>query len=461
MLTLTSGSVARNCAGHSRRTALKVGTLGVAGLALPDLFRMQAAAKGNGGTPAKKSVILLWLDGGPSQLETYDPKPDAPVEYRGPFGVCKTATPGVLVSELMPQTAKRFDKVALLRSVHHDTGDHFAGAHWMTTGRFGATSGNKAQKYPSVGSVVAKVNGANVAGLPPYVGLPSAETVFLFPGYMGAAYLGAAANPFDVNREQQYLGPTDPGPVRTPKWLSGMKGTNADALADKAGLLKQFDTLRRDLDTAGTAATMDDYQQQAIDLILGGKARAAFDFDKEDPKAGDRYGTNATARYTMMARRLVEAGVTFVTVDMPHWDDHSNIEKAHATKVTVVDRAVSALLDDLSERGLLDTTMVIVAGEFGRTPKINTGQPGIPVPGRDHWGSVFSVMMAGGGLKGGVVVGKSSTKAEYPVERALVPADVLATVYHQLGIDPKQTFKDFGGRPVPILDEGEAIREIV
>ena len=457
MLTVTSGPVSRNCAGVSRRAALKVGALGIGGLMLPDLLR----ARANTPSAKKKSVILIWLDGGPSQLETYDPKPDAPVEYRGPFGVCKTRSPGVLVSELMPETAKRFDQVALLRSVHHDTGDHFAAAHWVTTGRFGATAANKAQQYPSVGSVVAKVKGSNAPGLPAYVGLPSAETVYLFPGYMGAAYLGAACNPFDVNREQQYLGPTDASPVRTPKWLSGLKGTTADTLPERTSLLKQLDTLRRDLDTSGTAALMDEHQQKAIDLILGGSARTAFDFDKEDPKAADRYGRSATARYTMMARRLVEAGVTFVTVDMPHWDDHANIEKAHAMRVPVVDKAVSALLDDLSDRGLLETTLVIVAGEFGRTPKINTGLPGQPTPGRDHWGSAFSVLLAGGGVTGGVVVGRTSAKAEYPVERALTPADVLATVYKVMDIDPKLTFKDHSGRPVPLVDDGEAIKEIL
>ncbi|MCU0703598.1 MAG: DUF1501 domain-containing protein [Fimbriiglobus sp.] len=455
MLTVSSGPAIRNCAGLTRRAALKVGALGFAGLSLPNLLRAS-----DGQSSPKKSVILVWLDGGPSQLETYDPKPDAPAEYRGPFGVCKTATPGVCVSELMPETARRFGKLALLRSVNHGTGDHFAAAHWVTTGRFGATVANKTQQYPSVGSVVAKVKGANAPGLPAYVGLPSAETVYLFPGYMGAAYLGAAYHPFDVNREQQYLGPTDPGPVRTPKWLTGLKGATADGMTERTSLLKQLDTLRRDLDTSGTAALMDEHQQKAIDLILGGSARSAFDFDKEDPKAADRYGRSATARYTMMARRLVEAGVTFVTVDMPHWDDHANIEKAHAMRVPVVDQAVSALIDDLSDRGLLDTTLVVVAGEFGRTPKINTGLPGQPVPGRDHWGSAFSVLMAGGGLRGGVVVGRTSAKAEYPVERPLTPADVLATIYKVMEIDPKQAFKDHTGRPVPLIDDGEAIKEL-
>ena len=440
--------------GISRRAALQVGSLGALGSSLPQL--MQAQAK-QPTTAKKKSIILIWLDGGPSQLETYDPKPEAPAEYRGPFGVAKTKTPGVAVSALMPETAKRFDKLALIRSVHHDTGDHFAAGHWMTTGRFGSTSINQAQKYPSVGSHIAKAHGPNNPGLPAYVGLPSAQTIYLFPGYMGAAYLGGAYNPFDVNQTERYLGANDTRPVRSPAWLSGTKN---NLTSERARLLSQFDTMRRDVDKTGIADSMDQYQRQAVDLILGNKARAAFDIDKEDPRSADRYGTSAWARYTMMARRLVEAGVTFVTVDMPHWDDHSSIEKSHGMKVPVVDKAVSALLDDLEERGLRDDVLVVVMGEFGRTPRINTGQPGIPVPGRDHWGNAISVMMSGGGLKGGVVVGKTNSKAEYPVERALKPSHILATMYSVMGIDPKQTFKDHGGRPHPMLDDGEPIAEI-
>lgn len=458
MIALQTGRSSKNCAGVTRRAALKAGFLGIAGLTLSDYWKLRAEA---GTSSNRKSVILLWLDGGPSQLETFDPKPDAPAEYRGPFGVARTHVPGVNLSALMPETAKRFDKVALVRSVHHDNGDHFAAAHWMTTGRFGSTSVNQAQKYPSVGSFVARVNGPNVTGMPAYVGLPSAETVYLFPGYMGSAYLGGAYNPFDVDRDSKYLGANDTRRIRSPKWIGTLNAQGSDRLNDRSDLLKNFDTLRSDFDTSGTASDMDKIRQQAYDLMLGSKAREAFDLDKEDTRTADRYGTGPWGRYTLMARRLVEAGVTFVTVDMPHWDDHSGIEKGHGTKVPVVDRAVGALLDDLSERGMLNDVLVVVMGEFGRTPRINTGQPGIPVPGRDHWGNAVSVLMAGGGLNGGVVVGRTNAKAEHPVERALKPADVLATVYHVLGIDARQTFKDHSGRPVAILDDGEPIRELV
>ena len=467
MLAIHSGPAYRNCQGHTRRAAIKAGFLGVAGLGLPQLLQAKADTRGltsPGSPPAgsnELSVILVWLDGGPSQLETYDPKPDAPAEYRGPFGVCKTNAPGVLTSALMPETARRFGKVSFIRSLHHDNGDHFAAGHWMTTGRFGSTAVSLPQKYPSVGSYISKLKGPNNPNLPAYVGLPAAQTIYLFPGYMGSAYLGGQYNPFDVDRERKYLGATDATRVHSPKWLSSLGTAGAAGVADRGPLLKQFDKVRRDLDASGAMDTMDRFQQQAMDLVLGSDARHAFDLDRESPKSFDRYGQGPWAQYTLMARRLVEAGVTFVTVDMPHWDDHSSIEKSHGMKVPVVDRAVSALVDDLDERGLLERTMVVVMGEFGRTPRMNTGQPGIPVPGRDHWGNAISVMVAGGGLKGGVVVGSTNAKAERPKDRPLKPEALLATIYHRLGIDPAQTFKDHTGRPHPILDDGKPIDELL
>jgi hypothetical protein len=461
MLTLHSGPASTNCFGVTRRAALQAGFLGAAGLSLPEYLRARAAQPTAGS--GEKSVILIWLDGGPSQLETFDPKPEAAAEYRGPFGICKTAIPGVCVSALMPGVAKRINKVSLVRSLHHDTGDHFAAAHWMTTGRFGSTSVSQAQKYPSVGSYVARVQGSNRPGLPAYVGLPSAETVYLFPGYMGAAYLGGAYNPFDVDREMRYLGATDLRRVRSPKWLSNLDASkdSLENAAGRTGLLEQFDSIRREVDQSGVMAAMDKFQQQALDLVLGSEARVAFDIDREHPRSADRYGQTPWGRYTLMARRLVEAGVTFVSVDMPHWDDHSGIEKGHGAKVPVVDQAVSALIDDLEERGLLDRVMVVVMGEFGRTPRINTGQPGIPIPGRDHWGNAISALVAGGGITPGVVVGRTNDRAEHPVERALKPAALLATIFHQLGIDATQSFKDHTGRPHPMLDDPTPIRELV
>ena len=458
MLQIQQGSRARNCQGMTRRSALKAGFLGLTGLGLPDLFRLRA----QGSAELKDTaVILIWLDGGPSQLETYDPKPDAPAEYRGPFGVINTNVPGIRLCETLPNHARHADKMVFVRSLHHDNGDHFAGGHWMLTGRFGSTTVDQAPKFPSVGSYTARVRGANQAGIPAYVGLPAAQSIYLFPGYQGSAYLGGAYNPFDVDRVQKYLGCNSNVKVGKPKCLENFTAADADQLKGRQALLASFDTLRRDIDRSGTMDSLDRFQQQAIDMIVGGEARKAFNLDLEDPRLADRYGQGPWGRYTLMARRLVEAGVTFVTVDMPHWDDHSKIQEGHGTKLQHVDRAVGALVDDLHDRGLLDKVLVVVMGEFGRTPKLNTGQPGIPVPGRDHWGNAISAMMVGGGLRGGQVVGATNSKAEHPVDRPLKPADLLATVYHVLGIDPNLTFKDHSGRPVAILDEGKAIAEVI
>ena len=456
MLHIYNGGNAANCAGMRRRTAIKAGFLGLMGLSTADLLRLQAETK-----MAKrgKSVILIWLDGGPSHMETYDPKPEAPIEYRGPWGAIGTKVPGIRITEKMPEHAKHADKMVFLRSVHHDNGDHFAAGHWMLTGRFGSNAASQAQQFPSVGSYIARLKGANAAGIPPYVGLPAAQSIYLFPGYQGAAYLGPAYNPFDANNQQKYLSAAHVAAIDPPKCLENL--ANAGRTQERMSLLQSIDSTRREIDRSGLMGAMDRYQQQATEMILGGKAREAFDIEKETVKDRERYGRNAWGHYTLMARRLVEAGVAFVTVDMPHWDDHSNIDKGHGYKVPPLDKAVGALMEDLTDRGMLKDTLVVVMGEFGRTPRINTGQPGIPVPGRDHWGNVFSVMLAGGGLKTGQVVGASDAKGEYPAERPLSPADVLATIYHVMGIDQHHTFNDHGGRPVHILDAGKPIAEII
>ncbi len=458
MLTFRDRLPGENCRGISRRSALKAGFLGVGGLGLADLLKLRAS-----GAAARRdtAVILLWLDGGPSQLETYDPKPEAPVEYRGPYGTIETNVPGIRIADRLPNHARHADKMVLVRSLHHDTGDHFAGAHWMLTGRFGSTTANLPQKYPSVGSITAKMRGANAPGLPPYVGLPAAQSVYLFPGYQGAAYLGSAYNPFDVDTQQKYLPANSNIQITRPRCFDEFRQTQAGRIEGRNNLLASFDKLRRDVDQSGMMDSLDRYQQQAVEMILGGKAQEAFDLEKEDPRVAERYGASPWGRYTLMARRLVEAGVTFVTVDMPHWDDHSNIDKGHGYKLGPLDQAVGGLLDDLAERSLLNRVLVVVMGEFGRTPRINDGQPGIPIPGRDHWGSAISVMLAGGGLRTGQVVGATNARAEYPVQRPLTPDDLLATIYHVLGIDSTIAFPDHAGRPVPILDIGQPIAEVI
>lgn len=455
MLQILNGPAQANCQGLSRRTAIKVGFLGLLGLTSGDLLRLRAA-----GARDNRSVILLWLDGGPSHLETYDPKPEAPAEIRGPWGAIKTNVSGMRISESLPLHARLANHMVLVRSMHHKNGDHFAAAHWMLTGRFGSNANNLPQKFPSVGSYVARLRGRSPSGLPAYVGLPAAQSVYLFPGYQGAAYLGPGFNPFDVNQQQKYLGATDTSKIQPAKFLENSV-TDAQRIQSRIGLLSQLDQFRRDLDRSGAMDAMDHFHQKALDLVLGERARQAFDIDREDARTRDRYGRGPWGHYTLMARRLVEAGVSFVTVDMPHWDDHSQIEKGHGAKLAVFDKAASALVQDLADRGMLKDVLVVAMGEFGRTPKLNQGQPGIPIPGRDHWGDAFSVMLAGGGLRTGQVVGATNAKGEFPTEYPVTPADLLATVYHVLGIDPRQTFLDHSGRPVPMLDSGAPIRSII
>ncbi|MBI3877944.1 MAG: DUF1501 domain-containing protein, partial [Verrucomicrobia bacterium] len=367
MLQLQNGPLSFTCRGVSRRSALKAGFCGLLGLTTADLLRLRASGsvKRSG-----KSIILIWLDGGPSHMESYDPKPEAPSEYRGPWGAIETNVPGIRISAQLPQHAKHADKMVFLRSVHHKNGDHFAAGHWMTTGRYGSHANDLPQKYPSIGSIVARTQGPLIKGVPAYVGLPSAQTIYLFPGYMGAAYLGPAFNPFDANSTQRYLSASDKSPVQPPKILENSTG-DTGRIRNRVDLLSQLDHFRRDLDKSRTMDAMDAYQQQAVDLVLGNNAREAFDMEKEKPATRDRYGRGPWGHYTLMARRLVEAGVSFCTVDMPHWDDHSNIEVGHGYKLPVMDKAIGALMQDLADRSMLDDVLVMVMGEFGRTPKIS------------------------------------------------------------------------------------------
>lgn len=459
MLTVTRGGFAsRNCQGFTRRSALKAGTLSAFCFSLADFFKVSARA-GSKSADTGKSVILIWLDGGPPQHETYDPKPEAPSEYRGPWGDRPTNVPGIRFSELLPLQSRHADAMAVLRSVHHDNNDHFAAAHWMLTGRFGATTVDKAQRYPSVGSCVAKLCPPKVVGLPPYVGLPSAESVYLYPGYQGAAYLGGAYDPFQVNLKQKYLAANMKGAIQAPPFLETLSGDNT-RMDERASLLKQLDGIDRSMDRSGTMETYDHHQRSALEMLLGSHARSAFDIEKESAKTRDAYGRGPWGHYTLMARRLVESGVRFVTVDMPHWDLHADIKKGLEDRMPAFDRAVAGLMQDLKDRRLLDDVLVVIMGEFGRTPKINNGLPGNPAPGRDHWGAAMSVVLAGGGLRMGQTIGATNRRGETPTERPLTPGDVLATIYRVMGIDHHGTFPDHSGRPVHLVDQGSPIAEL-
>jgi hypothetical protein len=434
---------------RDRRSFLKVASLGLGGLTLPGVLRARAAAPER--APSDTAVILIFLSGGPSQLDTFDPKPDAPEEVRGPFASIPTALPGVRVTELFPQTARLMDRMSLLRSLHHTTGSHHEGYHWMMTGANLEGGRLGVNQRPAVGAVAARFRGPNRAGMPAYVGMPRVT------GYGGPAYLGIGYGPFEV---------PDPN---APKFhipnLRMPAGVDAGKLADRKELLRSFDTMKRDLDTRGSALALDGVQREAFDLVLGPTAREAFDIEKEGTRLRDRYGRTRIGQCCLMARRLVEAGVTFVVYEdfeTAEWDLHGpagndpfGVKRGTTLKGGQLDRALSALVEDLEDRGLLDRTLVVAVGEFGRTPKINGGG------GRDHYPFVFSALLAGGGLRHGQVIGASTAKAEYPRERPLTPGDLLATVYHVLGIDPKTAPPDATGRPIPLLSEGEALRELI
>ena len=459
MLDFIAPSASRRCDGVSRRSFLRAGTLGagLGGLSLSNLLRMEASAASTPGPAASdRSVILVWLDGGPPQHETYDPKPDAPAEFRGPLKAMGTNVPGVQISELLPYHARLMDRMSLIRSVYHNNGDHFTGAHWMLTGYGGPNGNDLPARNPSAGSIITKLLGPRKPGMPPYIGLPNTHSVGLIPGYHGGSYLGITQNPFiadgdpnlDTYQVQNLVLPT---------------GVDAPRVNDRRTLLAAFDKTRRDVDASGIMDGLDRFDQQAFELVLGSAARRAFDIRKEDPRLRERYGRHTWGQSALMARRLVESGVRFVTLTYSGWDYHSSLDKGMHNVLPVLDRAVASLVEDLDDRGLLDTTAVIVMGEFGRTPRMNTtGVPGSdPVPGRDHWGNVMSVLVAGGGFPRGHVIGSSNSRGEVPRDRPIRPQDLLVTLYHQLGIPPETSFLDHSGRPVPIGGNGEVIPELI
>jgi hypothetical protein len=441
MLEVT-GSRYRCCDGISRRSFLRVGFLGLAGLSLADHLRLKALAAEAGKPSKDTAIILLWAGGGPSHIDMYDLKPDAPVEFRGEFKPIATSVPGVQFGEHLPLQAKHMDKMAIVRSAFHTNAGHGMGTHWMQTGYVPTIEIND-NLNPSVGSIVAKMRGANAPRLPAYVCLPNP------PPSANAAYLGVAYNPFSPGSD-----PNNPGfQVRD---LRLTPRVNLDRFRNRKELLGAVDNLKRSVDTQGAAEGYDRFYRDAFEIVTSEDCRKAFDIHSEDPKIRDVYGRNSVGQSALLARRLVEAGVTFVTVHSGGWDTHSNnFQSLKSTLLPTYDKALTALVSDLYERGLNKRVLVVSYGEFGRTPRINKDA------GRDHWPGAMSVVMAGGGLKMGQVIGSTDAKAEAPKTRAVGPQDVMATMYQVLGIDYRHEFVDAAQRPIPILNEGKPIEELV
>lgn len=425
-----------------RRSFLQVGTLALGGMTLPGLLRLRQAGA-QSPTGRKKSIILIWQAGGPSHIDMYDLKPEAPAEVRGEFKPIDTKVPGIRIGEHLPKQAKVMDKLAILRSACHTNAGHGMGSQWMLTG-YQPTIEVNDNIYPSTGSVVAKMNGPNEPGLPAYVNLPRGLSLGK------AAYLGASFNPFAPDND-----PNNDGfqvrnlklPVRVP----------ADRLSRRKDLLNSLDGVRRDIDTKGDLYGLDTFYREGLEMVTDPKAQRAFDVAKEPMKVRDMYGRNDLGQCCLLARRLVESGVTFVTVQAGGgWDTHGdNFKQLKTNLLPKFDQALAALVTDLCERGLQDDVLVMAMGEFGRTPKINSGA------GRDHWPGAMSVVYAGGGLRMGQAIGTTNALAEYPTSKPASPGCVLSTMYHVLGIDHKHVFYDDAKRPMPILNEGEPIKELI
>jgi hypothetical protein len=423
------GSKQKFCDGLNRRSFLKIGAFG-AGLTLADMLRAKALGNTKAAAPTStnKSAIMIYLPGGPSHMDMYDLKPDAPVEYRGEFRPIQTNVPGVQISEHFPRQARMFDKLTAIRSIA--SVDEHSDSLVMT----GYSEGtNRVAHHPSFGSVVSRLRTGSNADIPPFVGLYG-NTIGNEPGYLGVAH-----RPF-----------TPSGPGNANLNLPG--GINIDRNHDRRQLLQNFDSIRRDLDSTGTMRGMDAFNQRAFDMVSSGTTRRALDLNNEEPRTRDRY---RGVEQFLTARRLVEAGVGCVTLAYGGWDTHERNFIHLRTQLPELDRGIANLVQDLHDRGMDRDTVVIVWGEFGRTPRVNGTM------GRDHWSPVMSALVAGGGLRMGQAIGSSSARGEYPRDRRTTPAQILSTIYRAMGIDPGMTFPNGAGRPMYIQDDREAVSELL
>ena len=451
-------NVVKRCDGMSRRDFIRVGGLAAFGFGLGDFFHLQCAFADNTLTAKAKSCILIWLDGGPSHLETFDPKPDAPQEVRGPLSTIATNLTGVRISECMERTAAIMDKIAIIRSMTSPLGEHNLGTQYLMTGY----KPTPALAYPTFGATVTyvrsqsskDVSGGALTALPPNIAVPS------FTGQVsGNGYLPSTTRPFSVagNSSKGNKGENGGFKVRD---LDFYQGIDMDRLSRRRQFVNALNEFSSAKDAEGSTVS-DPELERAYNLITSPEAKGAFNFSDEPQDVLNRYGpggVNGIGQSCLLARRLVERGVPFVTVNHTGWDTHQDIfqlkeryptdRNAHLPSL---DRALSALIQDLSERSLLDETLVVVMGEFGRTPKINSQG------GRDHWPNVFSVLLAGGGVQGGQIVGSSDALGEFPKERPVTPSDLAATIYTLLGIDPSLELHTSDGRPVRVAPDGANI----
>lgn len=460
------------CSGpQDRRGFMRMGLAGFASLSLPGLMKLRAETPQAAGGK-RKSVILVWQPGGCSHIDTYDPKPNAPSEYRGPFSTIDTAVPGLSITELLPMQAAIADKFTVLRSMKNGAAGHPAGSMQMFSGDTDTRDKPKPKlpSWMSIANYLRSQQGPRDNPLPIYMGVNSPSA------YNSPAYLGDAYAPFVVSGDPNQPNFTVPN--------IGLTDTKeVQHLQRRSSLRQNLDTLERKFDQAGELQALDEFESQAMTLLTNPKTKAAFDLSQEDDAVRDRYGRNTWGQQLLLARRLVEAGVDILTTSLRgplcgrvnNWDDHAvnhHVFDALRFRADAYDRAVSALIEDIYQRGLDEQVLVVVTGEFGRTPKVNyqpsTGAGNASAPagtkqvGRDHWPRGFSNIWAGGGIRTGQVIGATDRLGEDSIERICMPADFLATIYHHLGIDSANVFiKDFNGRPTPIVSHGHPIKELM
>lgn len=450
----------------SRRDFLRAGLLGAGsawGLSLPQVLKAEGAA---GSSRRATSVIILWMRGGPSHIDMWDMKPNAPAEYRGEFRPTSTKVPGVHLCEHLPRTAACLDKWSIIRSMAHrkedGLADHSSGDQICFTG-YPSGKDPSENVAPSVGSYVKKQLQRQDTSLPAYVMVPK-----MVPG-TNSSYLGAAYRPFETQSD-----PAGDARFDVPN-LQPPEGLSVSRIGERKTLLGSLDTVRREVDASGMMGAMDEYGRQAWEMVTGERARKAFDFTSEPASVRERYGIFPGYRSTrvfaggdapnwgqrvLLARRLVEAGVRLVTVDCRWWDTHEdNFWSLENEFLPRWDRAYSALIEDLHDRGILDDTLVVAWGEMGRTPRVNT-RVGTDKAGRDHWPHAMSVAMAGGGVVGGRVVGSTDSNGTQPKDNPKCPQDVLATIYRHLGVDTSAQYRDHAGRPHPVLPCGSPVEEL-
>lgn len=468
-----------SCSGPpTRRDFLRVGTLGLGGISIADWLRMKGeAADGNAAAnfvDDDTSVIFIWLPGGPSHLETFDMKPDAPEDYRGIFRPIRTNVPGIEICEHLPRLAKVADRYTLIRSVAHGFADHGGGHKRFMTGRKPAEPTGFVNDAPAVSSLLTKWFEKRNVGIPnTIVNAPNGrQGIDVFS--LGSAWLGPGCNPFVV--------PGNPADERFEVRDISLSADIEERLGDRRTLLSQLDRLRRRIDQSGAMDAVDTYQQRAVNLLMDGKMRDAFDLSQESKAAHELYGDHCWGKRALLARRLAESGAKFITMIMENpyksgveslkqgtynWDSHAvncHLFDDMAIRLPILDRAISALVQDLYDRGLDKKVLLIVTGEFGRTPRISnsTGtQTGVQQPGRDHWPGAMSMLVAGGGMRTGQIVGSTNARGEHPLDRPLTPNDLWATVYRHLGVNPQHAWPNLAGRPMPILPFGEPIEELL